>query len=118
MTSQPGDLFADGPYSNIVEADQLLQYAAGTEVSNAGKQLYVARAHAHATLALAMATLEQTERMRPHSIQLAAGPHAPAVEGSDLMRAGEPLPLHRTEAGYPRCATCDGGGCPDCTDPS
>ncbi len=26
------------------------------------------------------------------------------------------LPVHRTEAGYPRCATCDGGGCPDCTD--
>lgn len=29
-----------------------------------------------------------------------------------------PLPIHRTEAGYPRCATCDGGGCLDCTDPS
>lgn len=28
------------------------------------------------------------------------------------------LPLHRTEAGTIRCATCDGGGCPDCTDPS
>ncbi len=28
------------------------------------------------------------------------------------------LPLHRTEAGYPRCATCDGGGCLDCTDPA
>jgi hypothetical protein len=28
------------------------------------------------------------------------------------------LPLHRTEAGYPNCSTCDGGGCPDCTDPS
>lgn len=28
------------------------------------------------------------------------------------------LPLHRTEAGWPRCATCDGGGCPDCTDPA
>lgn len=29
-----------------------------------------------------------------------------------------PLPIHRTEAGYPRCATCDGGGCYDCTDPA
>ena len=29
-----------------------------------------------------------------------------------------PLPLHRTEAGYPNCATCDGGGCLDCTDPA
>ena len=29
-----------------------------------------------------------------------------------------PLPLHRTEAGYPNCSTCDGGGCPDCTDPA
>lgn len=28
------------------------------------------------------------------------------------------LPIHRTEAGYPNCATCDGGGCPDCTDPA
>ena len=26
------------------------------------------------------------------------------------------LPLHRTEAGTIRCSTCDGGGCPDCTD--
>jgi len=35
------------------------------------------------------------------------------------MRAvvqARPLPIHRTEAGYPRCATCDGGGCFDCTD--
>jgi hypothetical protein len=29
-----------------------------------------------------------------------------------------PLPIHRTEAGYPNCSTCDGGGCPDCTDPA
>lgn len=28
------------------------------------------------------------------------------------------LPIHRTEAGWPNCATCDGGGCPDCTDPA
>ena len=28
------------------------------------------------------------------------------------------LPVHRTEAGYPNCATCDGGGCFDCTDPA
>lgn len=33
-------------------------------------------------------------------------------------RAARPLPLHRTEAGYPNCSTCDGGGCPDCTDPA
>lgn len=30
----------------------------------------------------------------------------------------QPLPIHRTEAGYPNCSTCDGGGCPDCTDPA
>lgn len=29
-----------------------------------------------------------------------------------------PLPIHRTEAGYPSCSTCDGGGCYDCTDPA
>ncbi|WP_411815529.1 hypothetical protein [Gordonia sp. SND2] len=28
------------------------------------------------------------------------------------------LPITRTEAGWPNCATCDGSGCPDCTDPS
>lgn len=29
------------------------------------------------------------------------------------------LPLHRTEANYGiTCSTCDGGGCPDCTDPA
>ena len=28
------------------------------------------------------------------------------------------LPSHRTGAGYPNCSTCDGGGCPDCTDPA
>lgn len=31
---------------------------------------------------------------------------------------GAALPIHRTEAGWPRCATCDGGGCHDCTDPA
>ena len=28
------------------------------------------------------------------------------------------LPIHRTEAGYPNCSTCDAGGCLDCTDPA
>lgn len=28
------------------------------------------------------------------------------------------LPIHRTEAQHHRCATCDGGGCLDCTDPA
>ncbi|AET09800.1 hypothetical protein [Gordonia phage GTE5] len=28
------------------------------------------------------------------------------------------LPAHRTQAQYHTCATCDGGGCPDCTDPA
>ena len=37
-----------------------------------------------------------------------------------LFGPGKPfgLPLHRTEAGYPHCSTCDGGGCHDCTDPA
>lgn len=33
---------------------------------------------------------------------------------ADLKR----LPIHRTEAGYPNCSTCEGGGCHDCTDPA
>lgn len=37
-------------------------------------------------------------------------------DGADL--SGLRLPLHRTEAGWPSCSTCDGGGCPDCTDPA
>ena len=38
------------------------------------------------------------------------------VEGARIE--DNPLPLHRTEAGYPNCSTCDGGGCLDCTDPA
>lgn len=38
--------------------------------------------------------------------------------GIDNRPTPRPLPLHRTEAGYPNCSTCDGGGCPDCTDPA
>ena len=40
------------------------------------------------------------------------GKRWPIEKGSEVP----PLPLHRTEAGYPNCSTCDGGGCPDCTD--
>lgn len=36
---------------------------------------------------------------------------------ADLTEVEE-LPIHRTEAGHPSCATCEGGGCPDCTDPA
>lgn len=36
----------------------------------------------------------------------------------DRDEGERPLPLHRTEAGYPNCSTCDGGGCLDCTDPA
>lgn len=28
------------------------------------------------------------------------------------------IPMHRTEAGWPNCSTCDGGGCHDCTEVS
>lgn len=36
-----------------------------------------------------------------------------------LIEPDRGLPLHRTEAGPPGlCSTCDGGGCPDCTDPA
>lgn len=34
------------------------------------------------------------------------------------LPAPRALPQHRTEAGWPRCSTCEGGGCPDCTDPA
>jgi hypothetical protein len=47
-------------------------------------------------------------------------PHCGATKGvcGDAGHRERSLPLHRTEAGWPRCATCDGGGCFDCTDPS
>ena len=46
-----------------------------------------------------------------HSDHANAGPDVVANNRWDL-------PLRRTEAGYPDCSTCDGGGCPDCTDPA
>lgn len=36
----------------------------------------------------------------------------------DNAQGREELPLHRTAAGWPRCSTCDGSGCLDCTDPA
>jgi hypothetical protein len=50
----------------------------------------------------------------------ARAPRGYITEQDVLEEAGfaRPLPIHRTEAGYPRCSTCDGGGCPDCTDPA
>ena len=45
------------------------------------------------------------------------------ADGQDLYVKAEPggqveMPLSRTEAGPSNCSTCDGGGCPDCTDPA
>lgn len=51
-------------------------------------------------------------------------PAEQAEEVADLIlgrrdRKPRPLPLHRTEATVGLlCSTCDGGGCPDCTDPA
>ena len=51
-----------------------------------------------------------------------ADAHQAAVAGEweldDPPGFPRPLPIHRTEAGYPNCPTCDGGGCFDCTDPA
>jgi hypothetical protein len=44
--------------------------------------------------------------------------HSPDCVSGRPARTHRPLPLHRTEAGYPHCSTCDGGGCYDCTDPA
>ena len=47
-------------------------------------------------------------------------PDLPRLEwpGDTSEPALRVLPVHRTETGYPNCATCDGGGCFDCTDPA
>ena len=51
-----------------------------------------------------------------------ADTHQAAIAGEweldDPPGFPRPLPIHRTEAGYPNCPTCDGGGCLDCTDPA
>lgn len=41
------------------------------------------------------------------------------VEDPELCQEPD-LPLHRQQATFPpsSCSTCDGGGCPDCTDPA
>lgn len=41
-----------------------------------------------------------------------------AARRGTLKAPAPSLPLHRTEAGWPSCSTCDGGGCLDCTDPA
>lgn len=50
----------------------------------------------------------------------APAPPSTLAEGSkrDNDAALRVLPVHRTEAGHPNCSACDGGGCPDCTDPA
>lgn len=58
-------------------------------------------------------TLEPDEARDTAYAMLAAANHA-EEHADDRWN----LPLHRTEAGYPNCSTCDGGGCPDCTDPA
>lgn len=41
-----------------------------------------------------------------------------ASSGTTANNSGD-LPLHRTAANVGvSCSTCDGGGCPDCTDPA
>ena len=49
-----------------------------------------------------------------------ADPHGYCSEAKTQWRRWREaqLPSHRVEAGWPRCSTCDGGGCPDCTDPA
>lgn len=47
--------------------------------------------------------------------------HEDYNECPDRDREVDPrdLPAHRTQANFPwGCSTCDGGGCPDCTDPA
>ena len=65
--------------------------------------------------------------------KLGRAPDAPTFVGPQAIRTREELadnqaealtnerrvlPVHRTEAGYPNCSACDGGGCLDCTDPA
>lgn len=56
------------------------------------------------------------QRGKGAGILLAVGELRHLLGGTETT--GDALPLHRTEAGWSQCSTCDGGGCPDCTDPS
>lgn len=59
----------------------------------------------------------QTYRRVANRLRGWAGSGMPAARTAPAEDGAAP-PIHRTEAGYPNCSTCDGGGCPDCTDPA
>lgn len=73
--------------------------------------------------------VDETHAWSPEQIARAAAA-PPWVDTERIMREldarvaqwaeDHPLPLHRTQATWPQwsCSTCDGGGCPDCTDPA
>lgn len=46
--------------------------------------------------------------------------HLDAIIRAVQRRERRGLPIHRSDATFPMesCATCEGGGCPDCTDPA
>jgi hypothetical protein len=61
------------------------------------------------------AEVDHAQKVLTRLARLSEWAELEAAEATDDYRN---LPIHRTEAGYPNCATCDGGGCPDCTDPA
>ncbi|WGH20847.1 thioredoxin [Gordonia phage Commandaria] len=66
---------------------------------------------------LAEAMLEADEKAATTPDPLSPRWEAVGVTADGRTLWAEALPAHRTEAGPRNCATCDGGGCPDCTDP-
>ena len=67
-----------------------------------------------------MTDLTTPEGRKAHVEALLNDPNStdPQVRQIRALLGAAPLPIHRSEAGYPNCSTCDGGGCLDCTDPA
>lgn len=71
-----------------------------------------------ALTALSAAFADAARKILPEALRAAREAAWDAGYRHAAYPAPGPLPLHRTEAGGPSCSTCDGGGCPDCTDPA
>lgn len=56
----------------------------------------------------------------PEYVREITGRWEPPVEPEPPAGFASPLPTTRTEANFGGivCSTCDGSGCPDCTDPA
>lgn len=99
--------------SDLPEADAV-QWAAGRSYSPETFQRWLNQVKAEAWSEGMAAGLDaglKVGEVLLMTANIADLPKAP----SNPYREADSLPIHRTEAGWPNCATCDGVGCHDCT---